>query len=141
MQDGVSGNAGLFSTVADVSRFAQMMLNGGTLEGVRILKEQTIQDMTRVQNPGAVNKQGRPGRRGLLWGLYVPDPGDNGVDTLFAYGHTGYTGTAIRLYPEQGVYVIALANRVHPDDTGRVGELRRRVWETVGAVLLDCDAP
>jgi len=141
MQGGVSGNAGLFSTVADLHRYARMMLNGGTLDGVRILKEQTIRDMTRVQNPGAVNKYGKPDRRGLLWDLYVPDPGDTGVDALFAYGHTGYTGTAIRIYPEQGVYIIALANRVHPNDTGKVGALRRAVWETVGAVLMDCPVP
>jgi len=138
MQAGVSGNAGLFSTVADLSRFAQMMLDGGALDGVRVLKEQTIRDMTRVQNPGAVNKSGNPDRRGLLWDLYVPDPGDTGVDALFAYGHTGYTGTAIRLYPEHGVYIIALANRVHPNDSGQVGALRRHVWEAVGAVLMDC---
>ena len=136
MQGGVSGNAGLFSTIADLSRFAQMMLNGGELNGVRILKEQTIRDMTRIQNPGAVNTSGIPDRRGLLWDLYVPDPGDTGVDTIFAYGHTGYTGTAIRIYPEQGIYVIALTNRVHPDDTSKVGAIRARVWETVGAVLM-----
>jgi len=141
MQDGVSGNAGLFSTVADLHRFAQMMLNGGTLDDVCILKEQTIRDMTRVQNPGAVNKYGKPDRRGLLWHLYVPDPGDSGADAIFAYGHTGYTGTAIRMYPEQGVYIIALANRVHPNDTGKVGSLRRAVWETVGALLMDCPTP
>ena len=136
MQAGVSGNAGLFSTAADLSRFAQMMLNGGELDGVRILKEETIRAMTRVQNPGSVNKKGEPAPRGLLWGVYPPNPDAEGVDSLSAYGHTGYTGTAIRLYPEQGVYIIALANRVHPDDSGKVSELRQRVWETVGQVLM-----
>jgi CubicO group peptidase (beta-lactamase class C family) len=137
MQGGVSGNAGFFSTVADVSRFAQMLLNGGELDGARILRQQTIRDMTRIQNPGAVNKSGDPDRRGLLWDLYVPDPDDTGVNALFAFGHTGYTGTAIRVYPKQGVYIIALTNRVHPDDTSKVTGIRRRVWETVGAVLMD----
>jgi CubicO group peptidase (beta-lactamase class C family) len=141
MQAGVSGNAGLFSTAADLSRFAQMMLNGGTLDGVRLLQEQTVSDMMRVQNPGAANKSGSPDRRGLLWDLYVPDPGDTGVEALFAYGHTGYTGTAIRVYPEQGLYIMALANRVHPDDTGQVGALRQAVWETVGRALMDCRPP
>jgi CubicO group peptidase (beta-lactamase class C family) len=140
MQGGVSGNAGLFSTVADLSRYAQMMLNGGELDGVRILKEDTIREMTRIQNPGAVNTSGKPDRRGLLWDLYVPDPGDTGVDTIFAYGHTGYTGTAIRIYPEQGVYVIALTNRVHPDDTSSVGGIRQAVWDAVGAVLMETPA-
>jgi len=148
MQAGVSGNAGLFSTAADLGRFAQMMLNGGELDGVRILKDETIRAMTRVQNAGAVNKEGKPAPRGLLWGVYESDsleesPGTDKqslsvaprVDRSYAYGHTGYTGTAIRLYPEQGVYVVALANRVHPDDSGKVSELRKRVWETVGQAL------
>ena len=136
MQGGVSGNAGLFSTTADLARFGQMLLNGGELDGARILKKETIADMTRIQNEGALSKSGRPDRRGLLWDLYVPDPGDKGVDAIFAYGHTGYTGTAIRIYPEKGVYVIVLTNRVHPDDKSRVGEIRRRVWDAAGAVLM-----
>jgi len=136
MQAGVSGNAGLFSTVADLSRFAEMILNGGELDGVRVLKDQTIHQMTSVQNPGARNAKGRPDRRGLLWDLYVPDPGDTGVDSLPAFGHMGYTGTAIRFYPEQGVYIIALTNRVHPDDSGKVGGFRSRLWDTIGQVLL-----
>ncbi len=140
MQAGVSGNAGLFGTIADLSRFARMMLNGGVLDGKQILKAETIRDMTRVRNPGISNKRGQPDRRGLLWDLYVPDPGDTGVDTIFAYGHTGYTGTAIRIYPEQGVYVIALTNRVHPNDSGSVGEFRRQVWNAVGRILLGTHA-
>ncbi len=136
----MSGNAGLFSTAADLSRFAQMMLNGGKLGDVRILKEDSIRDMTRTQNPGAVNKNGVPDHRGLLWDLYTPGPGDTGVDALTCYGHTGYTGTAIRFYPDQGVYVIALTNRVHPDDTAKVGDIRQRVWETAGAVLMGTPA-
>ncbi len=136
MQAGVSGNAGLFSTAADIGRLAQMMLNDGELDGVRLLKAETIEEMTRVQNPGAVNAQGKPDRRGLLWDLYVPDPNDTGVAALFAYGHTGYTGTALRIYPERGVYVIALTNRVHPDDTGKVEQFRKQVWQTVGELAM-----
>lgn len=136
MQAGVSGNAGLFSTAADLCRFAQIMLNSGELDGVRILKVQTVRDMTRIQNPGAVNTKGSPDRRGLLWDLHPPDPGDTGVDTLHAFGHAGYTGTAIRIYPDHGVYVIALTNRVHPDDSGKVESFRQQVWNTVGQALM-----
>jgi CubicO group peptidase (beta-lactamase class C family) len=53
-----------------------------------------------------------------------------------AFGHTGYTGTALRIYPEEGIYVIALTNRVHPDDTAKVKAFRNAVWETVGTALL-----
>ncbi|MFQ5805119.1 MAG: serine hydrolase domain-containing protein, partial [Phycisphaerae bacterium] len=167
MQAGVSGNAGLFSTAADLSRFAQMMLNGGELDSVRILSGQSVRDMTRIQNRGAKNLKGQLAPRGLLWDVYLPDPGDEGmdeagamgrplparvlvenstgnqrlpmapiVDSLYAFGHTGYTGAAIRIYPEQGVYIIALTNRVHPDDSGKVEEFRRQVWSTVERALM-----
>ncbi|MCB9850350.1 MAG: serine hydrolase [Phycisphaerales bacterium] len=136
MQDGVSGNAGLFSGVADLERFAEMMLNGGELDGVRILKPDTVKEMTSVQNPGATNAKGVPARRGLLWDTYPPDAGATGIDALYAYGHTGYTGTAIRIYPDAGMFIIALTNRVHPDDTGKVSDFRNTVWHTVGNALL-----
>ncbi|MCP4592037.1 MAG: serine hydrolase [bacterium] len=139
MQAGVSGNAGLFGTVADLHRYAQMMLNGGTLDGVRILKAETVQLATTVQNPGAKNAKGHPDRRGLLWDIYQPDPGDTGVDALYAFGHTGYAGTAIRFYPQQGVYILAMTNRVHPNDTGKVGAFRKAVWSTVGKVFMNVE--
>ncbi len=140
MQGGVSGNAGVFSTAADLGRLAQMMLSGGELDGVRVLKPETVTAMTTIQNEGAVNRQGRPDRRGLLWDLYVPDADDTGLAALRAYGHAGYTGTAIRIYPDVGVYVIALTNRVHPDDKGKVDGLRRGTWRTVGEALLGIPA-
>ncbi len=139
MQGGISGNAGLFSTAADLSRFAQMMLNRGSRDGVQILKPRTVHRMTSTQNPGARNTKGEIDRRGLLWDVYQPEPGDRGMDAVYAYGHTGYTGTAIRIYPEHGLYIIALANRVHPDDRGSVSAFRRIVWRTVGEALLGID--
>jgi CubicO group peptidase (beta-lactamase class C family) len=41
-----SGGAGLFSTIGDYARFAQMLLNGGALDGVRILSPKTVELMT-----------------------------------------------------------------------------------------------
>jgi CubicO group peptidase (beta-lactamase class C family) len=96
--------------------------------------------MTSVQNPGAKNVVGSADRRGLLWDIYQPDQDDTGVDALFAYGHTGYTGTAIRIYPDRQVYVIALTNRVHPDDSGKVSQFRQAVWRIVGEVLMGASA-
>jgi CubicO group peptidase (beta-lactamase class C family)/transglutaminase-like putative cysteine protease len=136
MQAGVSGNAGLFSSVGDVERYAQMLLNRGELDGVRILKAETVAEMSRVQDPNAVGKNGKPNRRGLLWDTYPPGPDDVGIDRVFAFGHTGYTGTAMRVYPEQDLYIIALTNRVHPDDSGKVGAFRQAVWQAVGRALL-----
>ena len=43
-----SGGAGLFSTVDDYARFAQMLCNGGTLDGHRILGRKTVELMTSM---------------------------------------------------------------------------------------------
>ncbi|HRN54671.1 MAG TPA: serine hydrolase domain-containing protein, partial [Gemmatimonadaceae bacterium] len=48
---GVSAHAGLFSSAADLARFAQMMLNGGELGGARIVRPATIAQFTRRQDP------------------------------------------------------------------------------------------
>src|SRR5260221_508844 len=61
---GVAGHAGVFSTAADLARFARMMLNKGELEGVRVFKPETVKLMTSVQSPEAV-----PARRGLGWDI------------------------------------------------------------------------
>ena len=45
----IRGDGGLYSTAADYGRFVQMILNHGQLGGVRILKEQTVRDMSRNQ--------------------------------------------------------------------------------------------
>jgi len=45
----IRGDGGLYSTAADYGRFVQMILNNGQLGGVRILKEQTVREMSRNQ--------------------------------------------------------------------------------------------
>jgi CubicO group peptidase (beta-lactamase class C family) len=49
--EGVAGHAGLFSSARDIAVFAQMLLDGGTLHGARILSPMTVQAMTRPQSP------------------------------------------------------------------------------------------
>src|SRR6516162_3429557 len=48
---GVAGHAGLFSTAADLSVFAQMLLDGGTWMGARILSPQSVDKMTTAETP------------------------------------------------------------------------------------------
>jgi CubicO group peptidase (beta-lactamase class C family) len=48
----IRGDGGLFSTAADYSRFVQMILNRGQRDGVRILKESTVAEMTKNQTGG-----------------------------------------------------------------------------------------
>src|SRR5262249_36602447 len=48
---GVAGHAGMFSTADDLSRFAQMMLNGGELNGTRIASSLSVAKFTEPQSP------------------------------------------------------------------------------------------
>ncbi len=100
---GVAGHAGLFSTAADLSIFAQMMLNGGEYEGTRLFADSTIALFTKRA----------AGTRALGWdtcggsgscGQYL------GED---AYGHTGFTGTSLWIDPQREMFVVLLTNRVH----------------------------
>ncbi|HVX39741.1 MAG TPA: serine hydrolase [Gemmatimonadaceae bacterium] len=102
---GVAGHAGLFSSASDLAVFAQMMLNGGVYDGVRIVADSTVALFTK-REPGA-------GSRALGW-----DTCDGGGScgkylAESAYGHTGYTGTSMWIDPERDMFVILLTNRVH----------------------------
>lgn len=126
---GVAGNAGLFGTADDLARFAQMMLGGGSLDGVRILAPETVALMTAPQGLA-----GRPGTRGLAWDLDTPFGGALG-EPAGVYGHSGYTGTSVWVDPASGSYVIILSNRVYPDGRGDARPLRREVAAVVEAAL------
>lgn len=101
------GHAGLFSTVEDVGRFARMYLNNGILDGVRILKEETVLKMTTLPKDQL---------RGLGWDLlspYANPPRGEVYAKGISYGHTGYTGTTIWIDPKSGSYYVFLSNRVY----------------------------
>ena len=104
---GVSAHAGLFSTAHDLARFAQMYLNGGTLDGVRVLAATTIRAFITVQDSVFSN-------RALGW---ETPTGQNSAGHLMkrpAFGHTGFTGTSLWIDPARDVFVVLLSNRVNP---------------------------
>ncbi len=100
---GVAGHAGLFSTAADLSIFAQMMLDGGVYNGVRIVSDSAV----------ALFTARAAGTRALGWDTANGDGGSGRYLSEHAYGHTGYTGTSIWIDPERQMFVILLTNRVH----------------------------
>jgi len=122
---GIAGHAGLFSTAEDLSLFARMLLNGGSINGVKVLSPNTVEEMTVPQSP-----PGKDEMRGLGWELEAPLVSNR--EFLFpagAYGHLGYTGTALWIDPLTQTCVILLTNRVHPNGRGDVKELRAQVKE------------
>lgn len=114
---GVAGHAGLFSTADDLARFAHAMLGRGAANKARIVSERTFEAWTRRRDTPA-------GGRALGWD----------VDSRFAthrspslsaraFGHGGYTGTALWIDPARDLFFVFLSNRVHPDGTGAVNPL------------------
>src|SRR5438067_1235473 len=130
---GIAGHAGLFSTADDLAIFCQMLLNGGVLNGVRILGPMTIAMMTR---PHVVAENGSA--RGLGWDIATSFSANKGdLFPLGSFGHTGFTGTSIWIDPASDTFVIFLSNRVHPDGKGDVGPLRGRVASIVASSIMD----
>ncbi|HEV3049396.1 MAG TPA: serine hydrolase, partial [Longimicrobium sp.] len=125
--NGLSGNAGLFSTAADLARFAAMIANGGELDGVRILRRETIDTFLRPQ-PGA-------GSFALGWVTYCREgkvPDHVACKDVYAIGHTGSTGTALWIDPRTRTWMVLLTNRVYePRRKADMQLVRRAIWEAV----------
>jgi CubicO group peptidase (beta-lactamase class C family) len=116
---GVAGHAGLYSTGADLARFAQFMLRRGVAP-----------DNAPLVRPGVMElflRRG-PGNRALGWEMRDTTTSDNSAGTRMsaaAYGHTGYTGTSLWIDPERGLFVVLLTNRVFAPRTSRsIAQLR-----------------
>jgi uncharacterized protein YbbC (DUF1343 family)/CubicO group peptidase (beta-lactamase class C family) len=129
---GVAGHAGLFSTAADLSRFARMLLNGGELDGVRVLKPETVKLLT---DPVAVPPKGKRSRGWDVDTGFSSPRGDRFTPGT-GFGHTGFTGTSLWIDPPSKTAVVILTNRVHPDDKGNATPLRRAVANAVADAYL-----
>ncbi len=127
---GVGGNAGLFSTAADLARFVRAILGGGELDGVRILSEESVGAMLAPRpQPGDVP-------RTLGWrGANLDDVHLHGAPTRDSVGHTGFTGTCLWIDEASETFMILLTNRVHMGRDAEIDRLRRRVGEIVGEFI------
>jgi CubicO group peptidase (beta-lactamase class C family) len=98
---GVSGNAGLFSTAADLARFAQVLLSGGNDVLSAHLVAQFFQQQVIVEGE----------KRSM--GFVV---GGEGAGLLLpvTIWHTGFTGCALWIDPECNIFIVFLSNAVHP---------------------------
>ena len=127
---GVSGHAGLFSSATDLAVFAQMLLNGGEYNGVRIAKPATIARWTAPQSSAS--------SRALGWDTPSNNSSAGRYFSARSFGHTGFTGTSIWIDPERGLFVILLTNRVNPTrDNQRHVPLRRAVADAAQMAITD----
>ncbi len=136
---GVSGNAGLFSNIRDLSLFASMLIHKGRFAGKPFLSEASVMAMKR-NHTAHLNED-----RGLGWSIKgnrikgmderTASAGD--LITPGAFGHTGFTGTSLWVDPEKELFVILLANRVHPSRDNTAILRFRRLFHN--AVMADLD--
>ena len=133
MNGGISGNAGVFSTVDDIALLCATLQNGGRWKGTRILSEQTVHTMRTV--PEWAKEFGRT----YGWDVSSPYASCNGeLLSSETYSHTGYTGTSIVIDPVNDISIILLVNAVHPiDGPSRMVRLRSLISNIVASALSD----
>jgi CubicO group peptidase (beta-lactamase class C family) len=130
-----SGAGGMMSTAEDYLQFAQMMLNGGELNGRRYLSPQTMALMTSNHTGDMVNGQfGRP-PRGMGFGLsmqVVMDPvaADLRV-SKGAYGWAGGTGVSFWVEPVEQIVSIYFVQG------GTGGQLRGDVENAIRQAIIN----
>ena len=137
MFGGIAGHAGLFSNAYDLAKLYQLLLNGGELNGIRLLNKTTIDLFTAYGSEIS--------RRGL--GFDKPekdnatrkDPYPSLRVSPSTFGHTGFTGTCVWADPENQLVYIFLSSRVNPTrNDNKLGRLnvRPNIQETIyGAIM------
>lgn len=127
--NGVSGHAGLFSTIDDLQKLVDMLINHGKVKGKPFISEKTLQLFLKQDDF----------KNGLGW---MMDTGDSFMKDGPAgtFGHTGFTGTSIAVVPSLKLSVILLINRQNMGllPSGyyyNPNPLRKAIFE---AVMADC---
>lgn len=124
--DGVSGHAGLFSSVQDMAKYFFMLLNDGNYGGHQYLSPEIINLFTSHQSP--INQ------RGL--GFDRKSEGFSTAGTLTSensFGHTGFTGTSFWVDPVENIAIIILTNRTYPNRSygSRISRIRAEIADAV----------
>jgi len=134
-----SGGGGLLSTVQDYYRFGQMLLNGGSLDGKRIIGSRTLRFMTRNHLPGGVDmSQFATGSfsetvyEGVGFGLGFAsklDPvsnGSPGSQGAFFWG--GLASTLFWVDPEEELVVVFLTQLIPSSTFNFRGQLESIIY-------------
>jgi len=109
-----AGGSGLFSTVDDYARFAQMLCNGGTLDGQRILGRKTVELMTANHMVTLPNNQAATRPKGFGFGVEVTtDLGQFSIpSSVGQFGWYGAATTYCQIDPKERIVAIAFAQHL-----------------------------
>jgi CubicO group peptidase (beta-lactamase class C family) len=120
----LSGGAGLTSTAADYARFAQMLLNGGELNGVRLLGPKTVELMT-TSHTADLPSGGVMGA-GMNWGfgvrMVVNLAETQTLGSTGMYGWIGIYGTTFWVDPKEHLVMVMMVQRYPGSPAGAVFE-------------------
>jgi len=126
-----SGGGGLFSTLHDYTRFAQMLLNRGELDDVRVLGRKTVEMMTSDQTshipPGIV---WAPPSFGLGVRIRQNGPAAS-FGTVGMFGWDGYATTYVSMDPKEGLLLIALFQHVPFNEDSIFEKFTNVVYQTL----------
>jgi CubicO group peptidase (beta-lactamase class C family) len=129
----IEGAVGLVSTAMDFLRFGQMLLNKGTLGGVRLLAAPTVESMTTngLSEPVLQGKSGAVG-----WGLANVDvvvaPGSRGYLTAIGeYGWDGSAGTFFAVDPSRELVVTLMTQNLPANPDGLRQKFKAAVLESI----------
>jgi CubicO group peptidase (beta-lactamase class C family) len=112
-----SGGGGLVSTVSDYARFAQMMLNGGELNGVRLLSRKTVELMTLNQLANMDVDFGF----GLGFSVVRDESDLNEIGSVGRFGWSGFFFTNFFIDPQEQMIGIFMC-QLHPSGDLDLGE-------------------
>lgn len=125
-----SGGGGITSTILDYYRFAQMLLNKGELDGVRILAPKTVEYMTTNHLPENVAYS--PGEGYGLAISVTTDPRHLGVMASKGnYGWAGLASTYFRIDPVENLIMIGTTQYIPPNGNPLRDDLRTAVYQSI----------
>jgi len=122
---GISGHAGLFSTLSDLKKYVSMVENEGRSHDQPVLSANAIQLSKQNFTFFAADYRGLGWQRQSLnatAGDYFPET---------SYGHTGFTGTSLWFDPTIDLNIILLTNRVHYGRQSHINRLRPRLHNLI----------
>lgn len=122
-----SGGAGLLSTARDYARFLEMIRNGGTLEGVRVLSPRSVALMTTNQ-VGTLHSA-----NGLGFGLgfeVTERYGASGMDSVGAFGWGGAYGSTYRVDPKTRMILVMMIQML-PNTSGIAERFNTLVYQSL----------
>jgi CubicO group peptidase (beta-lactamase class C family) len=131
-------SGGLMSTASDLVRFYQMCLNGGQLDGKRILSAEAVKEMTSVQTADVPKPLGfTPGSEwGLGFALVSKPEGATAMLSPGTFGHGGAFGTQGWIDPKQEmIYVLLIARQGFPG--GDASDIRREFQQLAADAIKD----